>query len=126
MWETRTFDETVEPGDEYDFTFDNPYDNRDIVIDGDTSFSFYNWDHQHPPDPGVVEFANETASNVDVLVNGTEEVTNIGSGEFETTVDLADTLTDGQFNQIELASDTLGLLIASIGIRAYEQIGGSN
>jgi len=38
-------------------------------------------------------------------------------------VDLAGELTDGQFNTIELSSDSLGVLISTVGIRAYEQLG---
>lgn len=82
-------------------------------------------DHTHPVDPGVTEFSGETASGCDVLVNGSEVATNIGTGEFETTVDLSGDLTRGAWNLVEVTSDSLGLIIGTMGITAYRQIGES-
>lgn len=86
----------------------------------DHSLSF---SHSHAPEAGVDEFSNTTPSNVDVLVNGNTEATDIGSGEFETTVDLTDALTKGQFNTVELSSDATGGMYATLSIDAYRQIG---
>lgn len=73
--------------------------------------------------PGVNEFTDETASNVDVLVNGSTAVSDIGSGTFTEVVDLSGELTQGAFNTIELNSDTLGAAVAALSVRSYEQIG---
>jgi hypothetical protein len=80
--------------------------------------------HTHPVDAGIIEFGAETPSNVDVLVDGTTVATNIGSGTFETTVNLDGDLTTGAWNDIELSSDSLGHLQATVSIQAYDQIGG--
>lgn len=65
--------------------------------------------HTHDPEPGLIEFGGETASNVDLIVNGNTVSTNIGSGQFNTTVDISNELTAGA-NTIEAASDSLGLV----------------
>jgi hypothetical protein len=80
-------------------------------------------DHSHPVDPGVTEFPNETASSCDVIVNGSTTDNNVGTGEFETTVDLSGELNTGAWNTVEVSSDSLGLLMCSMGIAAYRQIG---
>jgi len=80
-------------------------------------------DHTHPVDPGVTEFPNETASGVDVIVNGNTTDTNVGTGEFETTVDVSGHLTKGAWNTIEVSSDSLGLLLCTLGVDVYRQIG---
>jgi microcompartment protein CcmK/EutM len=79
--------------------------------------------HTHPVDAGIIEFGAETPSNVDVLVDGTTVATDIGSGTFETTVNLDGDLTSGAWNDIELSSDSLGHLQATVSIQAYDQIG---
>jgi hypothetical protein len=79
--------------------------------------------HTHPVDPGVTEFPSETASSVDVLVNGNTEATDIGTGTFETTVDLSGTLMPGAWNTITVASTTLGLLQCTAAIDVYRQVG---
>jgi hypothetical protein len=65
--------------------------------------------HTHDPQPGLIEFGTETASNVDLIVNGTTVASDIGSGEFSTTVDIGGELTQGS-NTIEVSSDSLGLV----------------
>lgn len=79
--------------------------------------------HDHPPDPGIIEFSNETPSNVDVLVNGTTVATDIGSGTFETVVDISDELTRDAWNDIAATSDTLGHIKLTPYLEAYKQIG---
>jgi hypothetical protein len=81
--------------------------------------------HSHAPDPGVTEFPGETASGVDVIVNGSTVATDIGTGEFETEVDISNELTRGAWNNVEVSSGTLGLLICTLGLEAYRQIGKS-
>lgn len=80
-------------------------------------------DHTHPPNPGVIEFATTTPTGVDVIVNGTTVATDIGSGTFETTVDVSGDLTKGAWNMIELTSDDVGHLHSVISIEAYRQLG---
>jgi hypothetical protein len=79
-------------------------------------------DHIHPPDPGIYE-TNDTPSNVNVYANGTQIASNIGSGEFETVVDVTGEFTPGEWNFIELTSDSLGIVSATIFIEGYKQIG---
>lgn len=79
--------------------------------------------HTHDPDPGVIEFGTETPTGVDVLIGGTTVATDIGSGTFETTIDITGELQQGGWNMIELVSDTLGHVQATVFIRAYDQIG---
>jgi len=79
--------------------------------------------HTHPVNPGVSTFPTTTASGVDVLVNGSTEATNIGSGSFTATVDISGALNANQFNTIELTSDSTGWLYATAGLEAYRKIG---
>lgn len=79
--------------------------------------------HTHDVNPGVSAFPSITASSVDVIVNGTTTDTNIGSGSFTTAVDITGHLNKGQFNTIELASDSTGWLYAVAGLESYRQIG---
>jgi hypothetical protein len=79
--------------------------------------------HEHAADPGITEFTNETPSNVDLIVNGTTVATNIGSGTFETEIDINDTMNPGEWNLIEVASDSLGHVQANITLDGYKQIG---
>jgi len=100
-----------------------------------TVYSYYQTvgKHTHDPDPGVIEsFPDEPnanasgellPSNVDLLVNGTTVATDIGSGRFETTVDVSGALTPGEFNTIEATSDTLGHVKLTPFIESYKQIG---
>jgi hypothetical protein len=79
-------------------------------------------DHTHPVDPGIIE-TTDTPSGVDVLVDGNTVATDIGSGEFQTQVDLTGELTRDAWNLIELTSDSLGHIQATLSVRGYEQIG---
>jgi hypothetical protein len=79
-------------------------------------------DHVHDPQPGIYE-TFDTPSNVDVLINGSTVATDVGSGTFETVIDISDELNPGQWNDITLTSDTLGLIGVTSFIRGYDQIG---
>lgn len=98
-------------------------------------FTFYQavGKHTHDPDPGVIEaFPDVPASNatgellpsgVDLLVNGSTVATDIGTGEFTTTVDVSGEFNQGQFNTIEATSDSIGHLRLTPFIEAYKKIG---
>jgi hypothetical protein len=82
--------------------------------------------HNHDPDPGVVEsFPDEPASNandkllasgVDLDIGGTTVATDIGSGEFSTTVDVTGEFSPGE-NDIELTADSNSLGFATAIVR---------
>jgi hypothetical protein len=75
--------------------------------------------HTHDPDPGIIDFTDLYPENIDVIVNGTtvaSDVAGDGTSDFETTVDLSGVLTPG-FNEIEVTSDSLGHIEASLGGR---------
>jgi len=93
-------------------------------------------DHSHTPDPGLVESfpdhpqagANDhlLPSNVDILVNGATVATDVGSGEFETVVDIADELDRDAWNTIQATSDTIGHVQINPYVEAYKQISSGN
>lgn len=87
---------------------------------GDHTHDVFVPDHTHPVEPGVTEFAGQTASGVDVVVDGTTVATNIGSGTFTTTVDLSGVFTPG-VNEIELVSDSLGRLSAYVQTQLFRR-----
>jgi hypothetical protein len=122
-WELQQGSVEVEPGDDIEVQFENPKDNEDLVLDGNTIVRLYEVNHRHNVDPGIDNFASETPSNVDVLIDGNTVATDIGSGEFETSVDISDELTPDAWNFIELTSDTLGHIQATISIDGYKRIG---
>lgn len=68
----------------------------------------------------------DTPSNVDMAINGTTVATNIGSGQFQATVDVSGEFTVGQSNDITISSDTLGRVLVTPYIRGYDQIGTRN
>lgn len=83
--------------------------------------------HTHPPDPGVVESFGDNntvyyPSNCDVLVNGTSMGTSIGSGSgtFSQFVDIAGQLSAGD-NTVEVTSDTLGHVRATVQTELFRQ-----
>jgi len=127
----QTFNE-LEAGNEMVLTVTNPsYASTDLVVDGSTGYTTYEPlhshmididPHTHPADPGIIE-TTDTPSNVDVLINENTVSTDIGSGEFETEVDIAGELTRGAWNDIELTSDTLGHIQCTISVDGYKQIG---
>lgn len=93
---------------------------------GDYRLSFGAWilsEHTHQPQPGVIEFAEETPTSVDVLVNGETVATDIGSGTFETEVDISGELNTNEWNMVELASGSIGHIQATVSIDGYKQIG---
>lgn len=77
---------------------------------------------------GMIAGVEDTAyepTDVSVLINGVEVETEIGSGSFETEVDLlphAEHLNMGGWNSIELTSTTLGHLQCQADIDCYRQI----
>ncbi|AFH22130.1 hypothetical protein OSG_eHP18_00100 [environmental Halophage eHP-18] len=78
--------------------------------------------HTHPPDAGIFT-TGDTPSNTGVDINGTTVASGIGTGTFETTVDIAGDLTKGSWNDITLTSDSLGRVQATVFIEGYDQIG---
>jgi hypothetical protein len=86
----------------------------------DTETTDASGDHTHPVEPGLEEFPAETASGVDLVVNGNTVATDIGSGEFTTTVDISGQLTAGD-NTIEAVSDTLGLINLTVRTQLFRQ-----
>jgi len=86
--------------------------------------------HTHDPDPGLIDsFPDDPdsdangeflASNVDVIIDGTTVATDIGSGTFTATVDITGDLSPG-VNDIELASDSLGLVSAYVQTELFRQ-----
>jgi hypothetical protein len=66
---------------------------------------------------------NDTPSNVEVYINNNLFDSNIGSGTFQTTVDISDELTKDAWNTITIRSDSLGRIQASPFIEGYAQIG---
>jgi len=83
-------------------------------------------DHTHPADPGIIEFGTETPSGCDLVVNGSTVATDIGSGAFETVIDVTGELNQGAWNDIEVTSDTLGHIQATCYVETYKQIGSGN
>jgi hypothetical protein len=73
-------------------------------------------------EPGIFTTA-DTPSNVGVEINGTTVATGIGTGTFETTVDIAGELTNDAWNDITLTSDSLGRIQATVFIEGYDQVG---
>jgi len=86
--------------------------------------------HQHDPLPGVIETFNGNVlypSNCDVLVNGQSVGTSFGDGTqtFEQVADLEGLLNEGQWNTIEVTSDTIGHIMAHLDVDVYRQILGN-
>jgi hypothetical protein len=73
---------------------------------------------------GIKE-TTDTPTGVDVKVDGNTVATDIGTGTFRTTVDLSGDLTKGAWNLIELMSDDLGHVQATVSISGYDKIGSS-
>lgn len=71
-------------------------------------------------EPGINDYPSETASNCDLIVNGNTVATNIGSGTFNTTVDISGQFSAGD-NTIELTSDTLGLANLSVETQLFRR-----
>lgn len=86
--------------------------------------------HTHDPDPGIIEsFPNHPESNangellpsgVDLLIDGTTVATDIGSGEFTTTIEVTGEFTSG-VNDISLQSDSLGLVTAIVRTELFRR-----
>jgi hypothetical protein len=79
-------------------------------------------DHTHPPLPGIFT-TNDVPSNVDVAINGNSVATNIGTGTFETTVDVGGEFNNDAWNDVEVSSDSLGIVEVSAFIEGYDKIG---
>jgi hypothetical protein len=119
---TQTHPE-LQPNDDVEFIIEAPLDGDGFNVASTSGFIGYDAPHTHGPDPGITNFPNDTPSNVDVIIDGSTVATNIGSGTFETTVDITGELTQDAWNDIELTSDTLGHIQATISIDGYRQIG---
>lgn len=79
-------------------------------------------DHTHPIDPGIFTTADVPA-NVSLVINGTTVDPDVGSGTFQTTVDVAGELNPGAWNTIRVESDSLGIVSVAPYIESYKQIG---
>jgi RecB family endonuclease NucS len=76
--------------------------------------------HTHPVEPGLNEFGTETSEDVGILINGVRfNSNNIGSGNFKTVEDISGRLNKGEWNLIELASNSLCFAYATLVIDAY-------
>jgi hypothetical protein len=78
--------------------------------------------HTHDVEPGIQEFS-QFPSNVDVIIDGNTVATNVLQGTSQTVVDISGELTQGAWNDIELTSDTLGHIQATVSVSGYRQIG---
>lgn len=80
-------------------------------------------DHTHPVQPGIYE-TNDTLTNVNVSINGSDSGARfIGSGEFETVIDISGQMNPGQWNTIEVFGSDLGLAQATVYVEGYDKIG---
>lgn len=79
-------------------------------------------DHTHDPQAGIYT-TNDTPSGVDVSINGTEVATDIGSGTFETVLDVPGEFLNDAWNDVVVSSDSLGIIEVSAFIEGYDQIG---
>jgi len=70
-----------------------------------------------------VESTSATASNVDVVVNGSTVATGIGGGVFDETIDLRGELQRDAKNRVEVISDSPGRFFAGVDIDAYRKVG---
>lgn len=73
-------------------------------------------------EPGILTTA-DTPSNVGVEINGTTVASGIGTGTFQTTVDIAGDLINDSWNDISLTSDSLGRVQATVFVEGYDQVG---
>jgi len=108
----------------FDVTIQNPSSagsSIDVILP--TRGEIYSPNHKHSVEPGVQNFGSETPTGVDVIIDGNTVATDIGSGTFETTVDISGELTQDSWNLIELTSSTLGHIQGTLSIDGYKQIG---
>lgn len=118
--ETQFFNDTIESSETEFF--------NDTVQSSETEF-FNDTVETSDTTPGVdvgVQTTAETASNVDVLVNGTQVASNIGTGNFTEQIDLRGDFTTGTDNLVEITTDSPGRFFATLNIDAYKQIGKTN
>jgi hypothetical protein len=73
-------------------------------------------------EPGIFT-TTDTPSNVGVTINGNTVATGIGTGTFETTIDVGGEFTKDAWNTVEVSSDSLGIIEVSAAIDGYDQIG---
>ena len=73
-------------------------------------------------EPGIFT-TTDTPSNVGVTINGNTVATGIGTGTFETTIDVGGAFTKDAWNTVEVSSDSLGIIEVSAAIDGYDQIG---
>jgi len=108
----------------FDVTIQNPSSagsSIDVILP--TRGEIYSPNHKHSVEPGVQNFGSETPTGVDVIIDGNTVATDIGTGTFETTVDISGELTQDSWNLIELTSSTLGHIQGTLSIDGYKQIG---
>lgn len=107
----------------HDVTISRPDHNHQIDVSSHThGFDVDIPNHTHAPQPGIYT-TGDTPSNVDVEINGSTVATDVGSGTFETVVDIAGELNRDAWNTITIRSDSLGRIAATPFIEGYDQIG---
>jgi hypothetical protein len=77
-------------------------------------------------EPGFTAGINETGdtpTGVDVLIDGNTVASDIGSGTFQTIIDVGGDMTPGTWHTIEFQSDTLGRIMSAVFISGYEKVG---
>lgn len=81
-------------------------------------------DHSHDLQTGVIASDTDYPKNCDVLINGNSVGTALGdgSGQFNSVVDIAGQLNEGQVNTIEITSENTGHLQSHIDIDVFRQI----
>lgn len=114
-WHDHTYYQAVE-------TVGTTDEDEDTVTSSSGGYTSSTTDDVSGVDPGIVEIS-EYPENCTVSIDGTEVANSIGSGgQFEETIDLAGELTPGQWNTIEISSETLGHIMATLDIDVYRQI----
>jgi hypothetical protein len=97
--------------------------------DGRFRLSFGNTlegDHLHDPNPGIIEQfdgSTETPSNCDLIINGNTVATDIGSGTFQTVVDISDQMDKNAWNEYRVTSDSTGHILAIPYVEGYRYVG---
>ncbi|AFH22464.1 hypothetical protein OSG_eHP27_00060 [environmental Halophage eHP-27] len=108
----------------FDITIQNPSSaSSSVTLIDPTRAEIFSPQHQHDVEPGVQNFGSETPTGVDVIIDGNTVATDIGTGTFETTVDISGELTQDAWNLIELTSSTIGHIQGTLSIDGYKQIG---
>lgn len=88
----------------------------------DVKIGFINKKHKHAVVPDINRYPAQTPSGVNVIINDEVIAENIGSGEFNTTIDITGELNQQGVNTIELTSGTRGNIRATAFLDLYRQI----